>query len=364
MAFKISLFRALLVSILLTAAQQSGAAREMQLDSQSLHLMTPQKFAEGLTKLQEEGYSKIIFSEMKDGLQKVATTDQDSAGDFFFMLSFPGTDDQSIRRGEFENFYKVAKYLSSVKFRIIINLHAGLDDLRSALRNSNPTVIYWGSHGSPKSFYSYFGPGQDSGAEVPAAVFDNVSPTVYQFFLAACFGEQSFSNYAPYIPKTMTYFRWSNLLYPPTVLNWMLSGAWNLFQGHPSPTREGLRCQMENGKYRLVSSNGTALPGNGYLNWNDCYVDLFNARNGFICSASEDKYETFSIAKMEKTLGSSYYNRTACHNRLKTSNQRKMCRANDQNVFYIIDSQTNTPQSIEYKSMKDCISALFSEKTI
>lgn len=172
---------------------------------------TNYSFKDFIATAQKYQYKKIIIEPENDSSFKKVSSVDDSypSGDFIVLVgtNFSETD-ELIRKGDYNDIYDTVKRMSWLKFRTTINLVASVKDLKSALKNTRPTIIVWTSHGNEDFFYDF------NQVRIPYNVFKDTSPSVYQFILASCNGFTAIQNgYKNYISPTMKYWGWERLVY-------------------------------------------------------------------------------------------------------------------------------------------------------
>lgn len=366
MNFKTSLKNSAIVLLLFPffSLQNSYAENQpLKIDSQTIKNIPASEFEEGIKELRNQGFKEIIVESESSPFEKVTAQKAGSSGDFYIMLGLEKTEnDNTIRAIDYYNLQSIVSHMSEMKFRVIMNLYAGISDLKSALNADRPTVILWASHGTAVNFYSA------TGEPVPASVFKDASPYVYQFILSACYGTEAFDfKYGPVVPKTMKTYTWSGETKPSELKKWIYSGAWSAFSNRKEITNEGLICERQGSGYTLKNKAlKKSLPGYTYSSANACHESLLKANNGFACNqVGPIDFTTISIAKLQVTDGSKYSSQDECMNRLKSAYNGKICRGlPGSNKVLMIDSRTNTANERYFTAMPDCVNTLFSEREL
>ena len=335
----------------------------LRVDANTIKNMPASEFEAGLKELKAQGFKEIIVENDTPSFEKVSAQKAGSSGDFYIMLGLEKNEtDNTIRAIDYYNLQAIVSHMSELKFRVIMNLYAGISDLKSALDADRPTVILWTSHGTAVNFFSA------TGEPVPASVFKEASPYVYQFILSACYGTEAFDfKYGSNIPKTMKTFTWSGETKPSELKKWIYSGAWSAFSHRKEITNENLICERQGSGYILKNRFlNKALPGYKYNSSNACHESLLKANNGFACNqVGPVDFTTVSIAKLETTAGSKYSSQDECMNRLKSAYNGKICRGlPGSNKVLLIDSKTNTANERYFTAMPDCVNTLFSEREL
>lgn len=334
------------------------------LNSQIATELSADDFKAGIESLKNSGHKQIIFENNTVGFQRVSMSSSKSSGDFYIMmgLEFNDINDQ-IRQINYFNLQSIVQHMSGLNFRVIMNLYAGISDLKDALKAEVPTIILWTSHGDPTNFYSA------TGEPIPASVFNEATPHVYQFILSACYGAESIGHkYRKTIPSSIRTYSWSGTTKPSELNAWIKSPAWNAFSNRKDMTNEGLKCALQpNSKYALQAvSKNKLVPGYNYRTANECYESLLAAREGFVCNQTGAiDYATVSISTLQLTPGSKYSSLRECTNRLKSAYNKKMCRGlPGSSRVVLVSSQTNMADERYYTAMPDCVNALLSERSL
>lgn len=318
-------------------------------------------FKEFILQAQARGYGKIVFDPSYSSFKRFSMTDSTSiAGDFFLLVGTKFTgDDETIRRGDFDDVYATAKRLSWLKFRVIINLVASVEDLRSALANKNPTIITWTSHGNKTGFYDF------NQIKVPQDIFKKTSPTVYQFILTACNGFSSMQDtYKPHIPKTMKYWSWDRLVYHPTDLKKLLEDdtIWNPYMHYPGElTYKNLVCKKTGERYQITHARELLPIGGGtYDKLETCNYIVANSNEHFVCYREAEKWNVYNKKQRKLVPGNSFDNHYDCNSRISNTYAKKICRrlASD-DKFHFIDGETNVASAETFESVNSCYEHLY-----
>jgi hypothetical protein len=346
-----------------TRISLDGDAREdLHLDAKVLKdELNEHSFREFILQAQARGYGKIVFDPNYSTFRRFSMTDSTSiAGDFFLLIGTKFTgDDEIIRRGDYDDVYVTARRLSWLKFRVIINLVASVDDLRSALANKNPTIITWTSHGNETGFYDF------NQIKVPPSIFKNTSPSVYQFILTACNGFSAMQDtYKPHIPATMKYWSWDRLVYHPTDLKKLLedSTIWNPFMHYPGElTYKNLVCKKSGESYQITHARELLPIGGGtYDNLENCNYIVANSNDHFVCYREGEKWQIYNKKHRKVIAGTAFDYHYDCNSRISNTYAKKLCRRlASTNKFHFIDGETNVVSTESFDGLNACYDHLY-----
>ena len=346
-----------------TRISLDGDEREdLHMDAKVLNdELNEHSFREFLIQAQARGYGKIVFDPSYSTFRRFSMTDSTSiAGDFFLLIGtkFSG-DDETIRRGDYDDVYETARRLSWLKFRVIINLVASVDDLRSALLNKNPTIITWTSHGNATGFYDF------NQVRVPPSIFKNTSSSVYQFILTACNGFSSMQDiYKPHIPATMKYWSWDRLVYHPTDLKKLLEDntIWNPYMHYPGElTYKNLVCKKSDERYQIMHARELLPIGGGtYDRLENCNYIVANSNDHFVCYREGEKWQIYSKKHRKVIEGTAFDNNYDCNSRISNTYAKKLCRRiSSDNKFHFIDGETNVVSAESFDGLNACYDHLY-----
>lgn len=162
-----------------------------------------------------------------DFVNKIKTKTKISSyvnGDFFVLWGVGSTEkNKTITKDEYNNFWSLMDYLSNQNFRVILHSKASTENLREALLSPTVSVILYSAHGNESAFYDY------NKNPVPYDIFENVSPSLYQFVLSSCYGTEALRNYR--LARKFLIYSWSGTIDADVTINWMASDKWSAFDG-------------------------------------------------------------------------------------------------------------------------------------
>lgn len=145
-------------------------------------------------------------------------------GDFVILWGVGSeSKDQSITETEYKGMWRMMNYLSSKKFRVVMNTKALSADLAEALASKTSSVVVYSSHGNERRFYDFdYDP-------IPTDIFKNRSGNVYQFVLSACYGSYALRNYN--VPRDLYVYSWPDLTNSEELLNFLVSDEYSALTG-------------------------------------------------------------------------------------------------------------------------------------
>jgi hypothetical protein len=337
-------------------SEESGAVfgpevLQEELDSKS--------FWELLQTSQRRGIRQLKFEATDATFVNMSQTEERSiAGDFYLLVGTNFTDtDQTIRRGDYDDIYETARRLSWLKFRVIINLVASVEDLKAALANDRPTIIVWTSHGNTEGFYDF------NQIKIPHDIFKNTSPTVYQFILTSCYGFNAIQDvYKPHIPATMKHWAWERLVYHPGDLETFIHGdSWNPFINYPGAlTHQGLTCAKEGESYHVQLVREKANFPGSYNSLETCNYIVANSNRYLSCSQDEaGKWLPWSRRLGAHLPIRGFDNHYDCLSRISNVHRNKLCvRLLSDDRFHAFDVTTAVYGQEGFGSANECYAAV------
>lgn len=145
-------------------------------------------------------------------------------GDFVILWGVGSeSKDQGITEAEYKGMWRMMNYLSSKKFRVVMNTKALSADLAEALASKTSSVVVYSSHGNERRFYDF------DHDPIPTDIFKNRSSNVYQFVLSACYGSYALRNYN--VPRDLYVYSWPDLTNPEELLNFLVSDEYSALTG-------------------------------------------------------------------------------------------------------------------------------------
>lgn len=294
-------------------------------------------------------------------------------GDFIALIGMPeiaNAGDEGIRHDDYKLLYNTIKRLTNLRFRIQINLRATVRDLRAALRNDRPTILYWTSHGNKQGFFD------SQSILVPYNVFEKTSSNIYQLILTSCDGRQALDeNYK--IPKSLYSWAWSSAVYRENVNEFINSNSWSPFINRPGPvTQLGLKCvELEDKKAAIYLSSGAILEGWIFTNLENCFRRLLSANQNFICNQFGDgdygivslitnkfiEGENWPHQKGERLMEVNSLNESSCTERVHNATGERVCRKlqNNPEIWSTIAASSGKPESDKrFSSRNECLNYL------
>ncbi len=253
--------------------------------------------------------------------------------------------------------------MSWLKFRVTLNLVASVVDLKNALANTRPTIITWTSHGNTGSFYDF------NHVPVPADIFQNASPSVYQFHLASCEGYQAIQNkYQPFIPKTMKHWAWQTLTYHPGTLKPHFAREdWNPYINYPGVfSYKGMVCQPRDTSFVIYDSRKKQTIGNyNYTKVDVCNYMIANGTEGHVCSKVGETWELYNRRNLQVVPGKPFDNHYDCISRITNIRNGFMCRRYiDTDKFHTVNAVTHERSEKTFDGLKSCYEYIDSVKGI
>jgi hypothetical protein len=312
-------------------------------------------FKEFIATAQKYQYKKIVIEpENNSAFKKVSGMDDTyPSGDFIVLIGTNFTaNDELIRKADYDDIFENVKRMSWLKFRTTINLVASVSDLKTALKNTRPTIIVWTSHGNESFFYDF------NQIRVPYDVFKDTSPSVYQLILTSCNGFTAIQNgYKKYIPGTLKYWAWERLVYHPSDLQARLSSQdWNPYIGYPGPvTYNGMSCVKRGNKgFDVIKvASGAIVPESGRTTYESCMYPLMNSDSNYICTQQADKSWAIYNHRINAVMpGVNFDANYDCNSRITNGIQAKVCRRIGENYFYV-DSKNKVSQE-SFKTLDAC----------
>lgn len=144
-------------------------------------------------------------------------------GDFVILWGLGESEsNQNMTENEYKMIWRIMNYLSSLGFRVIMNVRTEVNQIKEAVQTPGVSVILYSGHGNTSGFYDYFN------NLVPYDLFRFKAKSLYQFILSACYGSESRLNYEN--PSNMILYTWPGLTNSKD-LEGFLMNSWNADEG-------------------------------------------------------------------------------------------------------------------------------------
>lgn len=212
----------------------------------------------------------------------------------FYILIALGKEqkDLTIAKTDWDAIYYIMGYLSSLNYRVMINVQATTQHLKLASQDPDTSVILWSSHGNKQGFYDY------NGAKVPYDIFKDKSSNFYQLLLSSCEGRIALNNH--YNTYGLRTYAWEGLTDSTELKNFIVSDKWSAKEGLSLLTpKVGLTCTETGKNYALMQvPSRKLLHGYKFENLQGCKERLDTLKNGQICNKDENGFRRINALNL------------------------------------------------------------------
>jgi hypothetical protein len=294
--------------------------------------------------------------------QTTSFADGDSqypAGDVFYF-QFLDQQDQIMLQADYQNFLPTLQRLSRSGFRVVMNWRASILDLKAALKNTRPTIIIWSSHGQPKGITDKM----DEDQLLPRDFFQEISPTVYQFIVATCFGTPALQNYDLTHAQHVKFQSWDYPINTDHLKTYLSS--WDFLDNYPKENeREGFVCRQKERIYQLViRQTGQAI--SNYEKHEDCLADWSLSHHGMVCThpPHPQNAQLFDALKGHVVKDSAFMSTTRewCREAPSRAYRGLLCYMNNDYKFSVYNLKSRTSEALQFPNKQECYNSIWSQK--
>ncbi len=264
-------------------------SKQIGVTTQNVSSVEVQKFKEEIESRQAENPDQIfevVNTDIKtQGAVKLSALKDDvlyTNKNFYILIGLGATDkDNTIAKTDWDAVYSIMGYLSSLQYRVMINVRATTQHLRLASQDQDTSVVLWSSHGNKQGFYDY------KGEKVPYDIFKDKSPNFHQLLLSTCEGRIALNNH--YNIYGLRTYAWTGLTSSAELKSFIVSNKWSADSGKVLLNPKiGITCTESGNEFALMqSASRRELHGYNFTTLEACKQRLDSMKNGQICNKDE-----------------------------------------------------------------------------